>query len=114
MAAGQVSGARGNGSSVDRALNRRFLRKSQPFVGLKAHFRGSRLPGRIELYTFPGGYCGMSEVEGGRVNVCLLVRDSVLRAGSVLGSSDSSALDHFIQWIRWQNPNLDNCWSQAA
>ena len=52
-------GAHGKRSRLDRSLRRAFMEQPQPFVGLKAHFRGSPLPHRIDLYGFPGGYCGI-------------------------------------------------------
>jgi flavin-dependent dehydrogenase len=37
----------------------------------------------VELYLFPGGYAGLSPVEGGRVNLCLLAtRTAFTRAGA--------------------------------
>jgi flavin-dependent dehydrogenase len=99
-----VIGAYGKRSQVDRALGRRFMRRDHGFIGLKAHFAG-RLPGRVDLHTFPGGYCGISEIEGGRVNVCLLARTEVFaRAGSIPA---------FIDWMRGQNPALDG-WLASA
>jgi menaquinone-9 beta-reductase len=100
-----VIGAHGKRSRIDRALNRPFLQQSHGFVGLKAHFHGAPLPGRIHLYTFPGGYCGMSEVEGGEINVCLLVRQDAFQ--------QASTIDDFIEWMKQQNPALGK-WLSAA
>jgi flavin-dependent dehydrogenase len=36
----------------------------------------ARLSGHVELVLFPGGYAGLQPVEGGRANLCLLVRKS--------------------------------------
>ncbi|TNC72190.1 NAD(P)/FAD-dependent oxidoreductase [Rubellimicrobium roseum] len=47
-------------------------------LGLKTYWRLSdpgRLAGRVELHLFPGGYAGLQPVEGGRANLCLLVRE---------------------------------------
>ncbi len=45
------------------------------YTGFKTHFQNVRgLENSVELYPFPGGYCGMSKVENGRANVCLLAR----------------------------------------
>ncbi|MDE2290802.1 MAG: FAD-dependent monooxygenase [Elusimicrobia bacterium] len=38
------------------------------------------LVGRVELHVFNGGYCGLSFVEGGVVNVCALLEPGFLRA----------------------------------
>lgn len=101
-----VIAAHGKRSSLDRALNRAFLRQPQPFVGLKMHFNGMPIPRRVELHTFPGGYCGLSAVEGGIINACLLVQQDVFqRAGG--------AIPTFIAWMRRQNPHLDT-WLATA
>ncbi len=51
------------------------------WFGLKTHLAldDSRLDGRVELHQFDGGYAGMSRVEEGRLNVCLMVRAGALR-----------------------------------
>ncbi len=77
-----VIGAQGKRSGIDRVLSRGFMRRSQPYVGLKAHFRGMATADRVELHTFSGGYCGASAIEDGLTNVCLLAREAVL-GGSI-------------------------------
>lgn len=103
-----VIGAQGKRSLFDRALKRSFLSRPQPFIGLKAHYRGPSLSNRIELHTFPGGYCGISEVEDGSANVCLLVRDSTFRF-----AANGAGIDAFIDWMQAQNPHLGK-WLQQA
>jgi flavin-dependent dehydrogenase len=102
-----VIGAHGKRSTLDRTLNRPFLKKPQPFVALKCHFYGPPLPGRIHLFAFPGGYCGMSEIEKGQVNACLLVRQEVFQAAG------AGHISHFIDWMQAQNPAL-GIWLSAA
>ncbi len=52
---------------------------SGKWVGAKAHFTGLESRGRVEMYLFRGGYCGLAPVEDGRTNVCCLVRRERLR-----------------------------------
>jgi flavin-dependent dehydrogenase len=110
LQAGAVIAAHGKRSGLDRALGRRFLRRPAPYVALKAHFRGPRLPGRIELNLFPGGYCGLSEIENGAANLGLLVRRPVFQAAG----GGPHAIDNFIDWVRGQNRRLDDRLGQAA
>ena len=54
-------------------------------VAFKLHWRlsqaqASALAGHVELVLFPGGYAGLQPVEGGRANLCLLVRRRRLSA----------------------------------
>lgn len=66
---------------------RGFERKPAPqadLVGFKLHWRlvpdqTDALRGFMELYLFPGGYGGLSLVEGDAANLCLVVRRSVLQ-----------------------------------
>jgi flavin-dependent dehydrogenase len=51
-------------------------------IGFKQHFRLApserrALDGRVELHLFNGGYAGLQPVDGGRANLCLVVRRSV-------------------------------------
>ncbi|WP_457654327.1 NAD(P)/FAD-dependent oxidoreductase [Rhodocaloribacter sp.] len=75
-------GAWGKRGLLDRKLDRRFLDEKSPFVAFKAHFEGIEIPGVVELHAFRGGYCGLSHVEDGRVNVCWIThRDRLREAG---------------------------------
>lgn len=105
-----VIAAHGKRSNLDRALNRAFLNRSQPYVGLKRHFTGAALPGHIDLHVFGGGYCGMSQVEGGATNVCLLVRQDVFQRAFAGARGD---VEPFIAWMREQNRHLDQ-WLERA
>lgn len=95
-----VIGAYGKRSNLDRQLKRTFFKSNHPFMGLKNHFYGSLPAGHIHLHTFPGGYCGMSEIENGRINVCLLVEHGIFQ------SAASSNIAGFIEWMKVQNPRL--------
>ncbi len=105
-----VIAAHGKRSAFDRLLGRKFLGKRQPFVALKAHFHGPPVPNRIELHSFPGGYCGMSEIEGGAQVACLLVQEKVFQRRRGQGAD---GVDGFITWMMGQNENLHS-WLQAA
>jgi len=52
------------------------------WFGMKCHFDAdpARLARRVELHLFDGGYAGLGGVEGGRINVCLMVTVRALRA----------------------------------
>ncbi len=56
-------------------------RAARGFFGFKAHYKGE-CAGRVELYFFRGGYCGLAPVEGGRVNFCALVEKKLLGSRS--------------------------------
>jgi menaquinone-9 beta-reductase len=102
-----VIGAHGKRSIVDRTLHRRFLNQQHPFVGLKRHFHGPPIPGRVDLHAFAGGYCGISEVEGGKTNVCLLVRQETF-------TRLQRNIPAFIEWMKAQNPHLAEWLSEAV
>jgi len=77
-----VVGAWGRWDALDRALERSFLRRSSRFLGWSRDFCGdtSALAGRVRLYLFRGGYCGLSRVEGGTVNLAGVVSERVRAA----------------------------------
>lgn len=57
--------------------------QSRPsFVGVKCHYRDLVMPPEVELFWFDGGYAGLTPIEGGITNVCLLVtREAFQRTG---------------------------------
>ena len=44
------------------------------WIGLKAHFVEPTPPASVDLYFFPGGYCGVQPVSDNAVNACAMVR----------------------------------------
>ncbi|HYE14126.1 MAG TPA: NAD(P)/FAD-dependent oxidoreductase [Pyrinomonadaceae bacterium] len=51
------------------------------YVAFKAHLEGARAAaGACEIYFYPGGYGGLSPVEGGRNNLCFIARAEDVRA----------------------------------
>ena len=79
-----VVGAFGKRSKLDRTMERSFMKKRSPYVGVKYHIRYDHPKGLISLHNFQDGYCGVSEVEGGVVNLCYLTHGNNLKkAGSI-------------------------------
>ena len=44
------------------------------WIGLKAHFTEPSPPQSVDLYFFPGGYCGVTPVGPNSINACAMVR----------------------------------------
>lgn len=105
LRARSVIAAHGKRGSLDRALGRKFLAQHQPFVAVKAHFHGPSIPGRVELHAFPGGYCGLSEIEGDARVVCFLAEERVFQP--------QGGVDAFVAWMAGQNPRL-GAWLREA
>jgi flavin-dependent dehydrogenase len=49
------------------------------WLGLKAHFTEPSPPDSVDLYFFPGGYCGVTPVGPNSVNACAMVRADAAR-----------------------------------
>lgn len=79
-----VIGAFGKRSKVDYQLNRKFIHHRSPYVGVKYHIRSDHPDDRIALHNFPGGYCGISNIEDGKTTLCYLShRDNLRQSGSI-------------------------------
>lgn len=72
----------GKGSCLDHKLERPFIQQRSPWIASKAHYMGIHLPHVIELHAFPGGYCGLSQIEAGWINVCWIAHQRILKPGS--------------------------------
>lgn len=106
-----VIAAYGKRSNLDRVLNRHSFSQPRSYIGLKQHFKGPLLPEHIDLHVFRGGYCGVSQVEAGRTNVCLMVDQAVFR--QVTASSQQS-VEAFVNWMRSDNVQLDHWLADAT
>ena len=102
--------AYGKHSNLDRSLRKSSSNQNHNYVALKRHFDGPSLYDQIDLHVFQGGYCGMSHIEDGTVNVCLLVRQREFQNAV---KSNSNGVDGFISWMCKQNPALGSWLGQA-
>lgn len=68
-----VIGAFGKRSKLDGVFARKFMQKRSPYVGVKYHIRIEHPPNLIALHNFNGGYCGISNIEDDKTNLCYLV-----------------------------------------
>ncbi len=77
--------------------------RAGPWLGAKAHFTGVPPNGAVEMYFFPGGYCGLAPIEDGQLNACCLVHRSLMR------NSDAGGLSDFTLWLKKvaRHPALD-------
>ena len=85
---GRVEAARvllATGKHDLRDTRRPVQRGPHALVGLKMYYRlapapAAELDGTVEVVLFPGGYAGLQMVEGGRANLCLLIRHDTFQA----------------------------------
>jgi flavin-dependent dehydrogenase len=102
IAARAVVGAWGRWDALDKQLARGFLSARRRFVAWSRDYVGDTkaLAGRVALFTFPGGYCGLSRVEGGTANLAGVISD---RVKARLGGGWEAVVIH----ARRRNASLD-------
>jgi flavin-dependent dehydrogenase len=84
LTSGLVLCAFGKRSKLDIELKRDFVAKRSPYVGIKYHIKTDHPEHLIALHNFEGGYCGISNVEESKTNLCYLVhRDQLRQAGTI-------------------------------
>ena len=90
--AAAVIGAWGRWDALDRNLGRSFLGDRERYFGWSRDYENDpALAGEVRLYAFRGGYCGLSRVEGGAVNLAGVVSASWYKR---LGSSWDAVMVH--------------------
>jgi flavin-dependent dehydrogenase len=92
-------------------------RRGSRLFALKAHFRGiSGIDDRVELYFFPEGYGGLSNVEDGLVNLCFIVRERALReaAGNPSKVVDSTLMNNPVASERLRAARIEGKWYSAG
>lgn len=65
-------GAFGKRSTLDVAMNRKFIQKKSPYLAVKIHVKGEFPDDLVALHNFKGGYCGVSKVENDAINLCYI------------------------------------------
>jgi len=100
-----VIGAFGKRSKLDAQLNRHFFKKRSPYVGVKYHIRTQHPANMIALHNFRGGYCGISNIEDNKTNLCYLThRDNVKKFKSIREMEEH---------ILFENPLLKNIFTES-
>lgn len=101
-----VAGCFGKRSKLDVHLGRTFIQKRSPYVGVKYHIRSKDFPlDRIALHNFKNGYCGISHVEDGLLNLCYLTHRDNLKAHGSIPAMEKAVLH--------RNPFLQEIFNQA-
>ena len=67
---------------AEKTTSSRQRHSTKPMlVGFKAHLANTNLAkGACEIYSFPGGYAGLSNVENGLANLCFLIESKIVRS----------------------------------
>lgn len=100
-----VIGAFGKRSKLDAQLHRNFFRKRSPYVGVKYHIQTQYPSNLIALHNFRGGYCGISNIEEGKTNLCYLTdRDNLKKYKSIREMEEN---------IMFENPHLKSIFTTS-
>lgn len=109
-------GTQGKRSNIDKAQDRRFLKKRSPYMGVKYHLRYGLPAGEIALHNFRGGYAGISEIEENKVCFCYLANREIIKSAGGIPEAESSILSSnpFLREILenseplWEKPKVIN------
>lgn len=100
-----VLGAFGKRSNVDIKLNRKFIQQKSPWLAVKAHYRGDFPNDLVGLHNFNGGYCGVSKVENGTINICYLVQYESFKK--------YKNIEEFQENVMYKNKNLETIFKES-
>ncbi len=100
-----VIGAHGKRSLIDKKLQRTFINKSSPYVGIKHHIHYNFDTDTVALHNFPGGYCGINAIENGKFNLCYLSHRSNLKKHRNIQVMEKNILS--------KNPHLRSIFNEA-
>lgn len=105
-----VIGAYGRRSKLNGILERNALKKRSKFIGIKHHFNADFPDDVVALHSFEGGYCGLSKVESGAVNVCFLAQNTVFDKYKSIEEIENKLLTknpHLKEFFRVAEPVFD-------
>jgi len=101
LTADLVVGSQGKRSVIDKNMNRPFMRKRSPYIGVKYHIQTDAADaGTVALHNFHGGYCGINKISDQVYNLCYLSQRDNLRNFGNIAEMEKGILH--------QNPYLKN------
>ncbi len=100
-----VLGSYGKRAKLDVQLEREFIQKRSPYMGVKYHIRTAHPSNRVALHNFKDGYCGISNVEEGKSTLCYLTHRSNVKQFGNLKEMEEKVL--------FQNPFLKKIFTQS-
>jgi flavin-dependent dehydrogenase len=103
--AAYVMGAYGKRSGIDQQLDREFIKHKSPWLAVKAHYSGNFDPHLVALHNFKGGYCGVSTVENGLINICYLTDYQSFKP--------YRSIADFQEQVLYKNPHLKTIFNQC-
>lgn len=99
-----LAGAYGKNSNIDAVLNNHQL--PSEYIALKYHIRHPAFDrSTVELHSFPGGYCGMSAIEEGLVNMSCICKKTIFKKHNSIAALEKNVLA--------QNPYLKRYLDEA-
>lgn len=101
-----VIGAFGKRSNIDQKLSRKFIMKKSPWLAVKSHYTGSFAEDVVGLHNFSGGYCGVSKVENGLINICYLANYESFKK--------YKNIETYQQMILIENPHLKQIFKKCS
>ena len=100
-----VIGAFGKRSKLDKFLERPFIQKRSPYIGVKYHVKTDFVRDVVALHNFHGGYCGLNAIEDNKFNLCYLgSRDQLREFGTV---------EEMERQVLWKNPILKKIFQES-
>ncbi|MGB1242932.1 MAG: NAD(P)/FAD-dependent oxidoreductase [Chitinophagales bacterium] len=87
-----IIGGHGKRSLIDKNLKRAFFQDRAYYIGVKQYFEFPFPNDLVALHNFEGGYCGLSVVENGWVNVAYLTTKQSLQQYGTIETLQQKAL----------------------
>lgn len=100
-----VIGAFGKRSTLDSQMQRNFINRHSPYVGVKYHVQTDFPEDMIALHNFRSGYCGISRVENETYNLCYLVHRNFLKKHGNIQAMEAEVV--------CENPHLNRIWNNS-
>jgi len=99
-------GSFGKRSLLDVKMERDFIQKKSPYLGVKIHVKGDFPSNLVALHNFKGGYCGVSKVENDTINLCYITSFSSFKK--------YKNIDDFQEKVVFKNRHLKEIFNKSS
>ncbi len=112
LSAGMYVDATGRSATLSTLIQRtdgtRESATKRPIIlAFKTHFMSAKISDRCEIYSFDGGYAGLSPIENGLSNLCLMIKADYARAVA-------NSPDRIMAELLFGNPQAKKALSSAV
>ena len=98
LSAKLVIGSHGKRDTLDKKLNRDFIKEHTGYLGVKYHLKIDYPNNEVGLDNFDGGYCGIVKIEEDKFNLIEVIKTKLQQDNKIFTDIDGVRVENAKGW----------------